>query len=378
MLSEFFCDPKSRTWAQINTDALIHNLKAIKAANPHKKIISVVKANAYGHDVNIVAPAIEDLSDMLMVAEINEALELRALGIKKPILIAGYTPCQYADLLEKESLVQCVYSLDYARALNENAKSTIKVHLKINTGMERLGFDPKDITSELLKELSSLKKLKIDGIFTHYAESDNCGSDFSSLQTKSFIKALEILKDLKPEYIHCSNSAAAMSFSPEFATAIRPGIMLYGCYPSKEIEKLWLENKNPPLRPVMSLFSRIIQLRSPNEGDSVGYNRRFFAKENTKIAVICAGYADGLPRLLAYPESCKVIDNDTELVGSVCMDMCFADISRSKKSFKEGDAVELFGENLSVELWAKAAKTISYEIFCQITKRVKRIEVKDK
>lgn len=380
MTSQFVNDPRSRTWAQINTDALRHNLQAIKASSPDKKVISVVKADAYGHCSKIVAPAIEDLTDIFMVAELNEALELRELGIKKDVLIAGFTPCQYAPVLEEKDLIQCVYSCQYAHSLNENAKNGIRAHLKINTGMDRLGFDPAEINESTLSELKSFNKLKLEGIFTHYAESDEPSSDFTRLQTKSFERVVAAFKGsgICFKYVHSANSAAAMSFSADYTNAVRPGIMLYGCYPSEEIKALWLKNQNPHLRPVMSLFSRIVQLRSPKEGESVGYNRRFFAKKDTGIAVICAGYADGLPRLLAYPESCRVIDEKTRLVGSVCMDMCFADVSDVDKDLAVGDAVELFGEGISVEEWAKAARTISYEILCRITKRVPRIEVKDK
>ncbi|MBQ9545123.1 MAG: alanine racemase, partial [Clostridia bacterium] len=304
--------PTHRTWAQIDTDALKKNFDAIRKNTSEKtKVCAVIKADAYGHGALIAARALEKRADFFMVAEISEALRLRDSGVTEPILIAGLTDPSYAPLMADLGIRQCVYSLSYAEALNKKADGKkLKIHLKLDTGMSRLGFTTEREDFALTAgKVFGMKNLIPEGVFSHYAESDDLTSDFTDLQTERFDSALGKLEKegFEFEIKHISNSAASMRSDNSSRGMVRAGICLYGAYPSEQIKKLW-EEKNAPLIPVMALKTRIAQIRELKPGESAGYDRRFTASKPTKIAVLCAGYADGLPRLLASPPGARVID----------------------------------------------------------------------
>ena len=371
--------PTHRTWAQIDTGALSFNFDRIRqAVDKRAGICAVIKADAYGHGAAIVSRALEGKADFFMVAEINEALALRENGVRTPILIAGMTDPEHAPLMAESGIRQCVYSLSYAEALDKKLEGRkLRVHVKLDTGMSRLGFTTeREGFADEMNALFALKNLVPEGVFSHYAESDDLGSPFTSEQTERFDGALAELekRGMSFEIRHISNSAAALTRDNSGRGLVRAGICLYGGYPSEQIKKVW-EEKYPPLRPVMTLKTRIAQIRELREGESVGYNRRFTARRPTKIAVLCAGYADGLPRFLSCPPGARVIDENCRLVGSVCMDMCFADVTDCKKTLAPLDEVALFGaDGVSADDWAQCAQTINYEIFCRVSARVPRIE----
>lgn len=341
----------------------------------------MIKANAYGHGAVIAADALKNEADCYMVAELGEALQLREQGIDLPILIAGYTSPQYADLLCEMKLTQCVYSTEYALALNEalSQNSRLKIHIKVDTGMHRLGLDCKD--KEILEEISAIRalpRLYCEGIFSHFAQSEEEDDGFTKLQEERFDKLLTALslRGIRFDIRHVSNSASSMLGIPAFCNGVRIGLSLYGVYPSEPVRACWLKrHPESGLLPVMELKTRVAQIRELTKGEALGYNLRYTAPKPTRIAVLTAGYGDGLSRHLTLREGAPVITAEDRLVGSVCMDMCFAELN-SDRELSVGDEVTLFGsDEISADDWAEHCRTISYEIFCRITERVPRVKV---
>ncbi len=372
--------PKHRSWAEIRPDAVVHNCTAIRnSLSADTALIAVVKANAYGHGAPEIASALEGRADYFMVAEINEALKLRQTGIRTPILIAGYTDPAYAPLLCENQLTQCVFSLSYAQSLSQHLppSQTLRCHLKLDTGMGRLGVSPaREELSFLAKALSSLKGLHWEGVFSHFAQSEVEDVAYTRLQQTRFLEALSVLEEegFHFSYRHLNNSAASLLGLTTNTNAARVGLSLYGAYPSDYIKKKWTEDpRRLPLQPAMAFKTRILQIHRLVPGESVGYNRRFVAQEPATVAVLAAGYADGIPRSLSRAPGAPVIARGIHLVGSVCMDMCFADVSGFDNDFQCGDEVTLFGNEITADDWAFHASTISYEIFCNLSSRVPRI-----
>ncbi len=370
-----------RTWAEIDEGALIHNFKIIKET-AKTKVCAVVKANAYGHDVNIVAPILEKAgADFFAVSNIEEAIELRDIGINKPILILGYTPCEYVSELAINDISQCVFSLDYAKELSQNALKhnvEIKIHLKLDTGMSRIGFNCRnDDLSDINNAIASahLDGFKLEGVFTHFAVSDRNASEedgFTDCQYNRFCKAVDILKSngLYPEICHCSNSAALCLDSNKRLDMCRAGIVLYGLTPSANL-------KLPQdFKPVMSFKSVVSQVKQINAGDTVSYGRTFKAKTNLTVATVSAGYADGYPRLLSNRGYVIINGQRANIIGRICMDQFCVDVTNIP-NIKRGDEVILWGHDLPVELSAEIIGTINYELVCAVSSRVKRIKTKE-
>lgn len=367
-----------RTWAEIDIDALLHNFKIIKEKTPDCKIMAVVKANAYGHGVAIVAPVLDkNGADYFAVSNIDEALQLRELGIKKPILIFGYTPPEYAETLIEYSISQCVFSLEYANALSEEAiknNAQINIHLKLDSGMSRLGFDCRNDElsgiSDAIKA-AKLRGFKLEGIFTHFAVSDRSAATedgFTEAQFNRFTNAVEAFKNagLSPEICHCCNSAALILDSEKHLNMCRSGIILYGLYPSNAPEL------KCNLKPVMTLKSVVSMVKEIAEDDTVGYGRTFKADRKMRIATVSAGYADGYPRMLSNKAYVIINGKKAELIGRVCMDQITVDVT-DIPDVKMGDEVILFGENISAAKLAELCDTINYEIVCGVSSRVPRV-----
>ncbi len=367
-----------RCWAEIDTNALVHNFNIIKSTTK-SSICAVIKADAYGHGVEIVAPVLEKAgADYFAVSNIEEAIELREIGIKKPIMILGYTPCEFATELAKYDISQCVYSLDYARELSCEAQKnnlTIKIHIKLDTGMSRIGFDCRDDNLNDINDAVLSAKLEgfiLEGIFTHFAASDrnNTQEDgFTDAQYERFKKATKILKSngLSPKVCHCCNSAALCQDSDKHFDMCRAGIILYGLTPSTDL-------KLPQdFIPVMSFKSVVSQVKKIHTGDTVSYGRTFKAIKDMTIATISCGYADGYPRLLSNKGYVLINGCRANIVGRVCMDQFCVDVTNIK-DVKRGDEVLLWGNDLPVEQFADMIGTINYELVCGVSNRVKRIK----
>ena len=367
-----------RTWAEIDLSALTHNFNLIKSKSENALIMSVVKANAYGHSVEDIAPALEKAgTDWFAVSNIDEAVQLRKIGIKKPVLILGYTPVEMAEKLCFYNISQCVYSKEYASLLSENAKQSkvnIKIHLKLDTGMSRLGFDCRDDMLSGINEAvfsATLDNLICEGVFTHFAESDReiaLDDGFTELQYQRFLKATDYLtkNGIKPQFCHCSNSAALISDKDKHLNLVRPGIILYGLTPSSA-SQFTLDFK-----PVMTLKSVISMVKTIKKGDEVSYGRTFKAEKEMKIATVAAGYADGYPRALSMGGYVLINGKKANILGRICMDQMLVDVTDIENA-KMGDEVLLFGKDLSVDILAEKTNTINYEIVCGISPRVPRV-----
>ncbi len=369
-----------RTWAEIDISALVHNFKTIKKLTDKTQIMAVVKANAYGHSVGDIAPVLqENGADFFAVSNIDEALQLREIGINRPILILGYTPVKMADMLSKNNISQCVYSREYAEQLSAQAvkKSVnINIHIKLDTGMSRLGFDCRNNSLLGIDDAIYSAKLAgfcLEGVFTHFAVSDRSNSEddgFTDSQFSLFEKAKSAFENagITPRYYHCSNSAALILDKDKQLDICRPGIILYGLSPSDAPE---LECG---LIPVMTLKSVVSMVKTIKKGDSVSYGRTFKADRDIKIATVAAGYADGYPRALSNKAYVLINGEKAPILGRVCMDQLSVDVSHID-NVKMGDEVILFGKELSVDILAELCGTINYEIVCGISPRVPRIIV---
>lgn len=367
-----------RTWAEIDTDALIHNFKIIKDT-ANTRVCAVIKADAYGHGVNIVAPVLQQNgADCFAVSNIEEAIELRNIGITKPILILGYTPCEYAQELERYDIAQCIYSLEYANELSRHAvkhNSTIKIHLKLDTGMSRIGFDCRDESLVGISDAVTAAQLDgfcLEGVFTHFAVSDRNQSQedgFTDAQYNRFCKAVEFLKQsgLSPEFCHCCNSAALCQDPKKHLDMCRAGIILYGLTPSADLEL------PQPFIPVMNFKSIVSFVKQIHKGDTVSYGRTFKAEKTMTVATVSAGYADGYPRLLSNKGYVLINGHRANIVGRICMDQFCVDVT-DIPNVKCGDEVLLWGRELPVEELANAVGTINYELVCGVSSRVNRIK----
>ena len=375
-------DYLKRTWAEISLDNLNHNYHALREKLPSEcRFLGVVKADAYGHGAVPVSRHLKELgADFLAVSNFEEATQLRCNGIRGPILILGYTPVKYAEDLAKMGIRQEVHSLEYARALNERLKGLhrrLRVHIKLDTGMSRLGFFAYDHeqTVEELKEVARMDNLLIEGVFTHFPVADSIdGADenFTRTQFERFTSMLTTLQGvgIKPEIRHCCNSGASILY-PEYAMdMIRPGIATYGVLPSGDLRG------RIDLKPVMSLRSTIFQIRDFEPNITVSYGRTYTTRDPERIAVVGIGYADGLYRSFSNNISFLLHGKRVPQVGRICMDMCMIDISKVPEA-QVNDVVTVFGEDggdeIEVESLSNRLNTIPYEILCGINKRIPRI-----
>ena len=368
-------------WAEVNLDNIINNIKEIKKNINGEEIIAVVKANAYGHGAVDVAPVlIENGADRLAVAMLSEALELREAGIKVPILILGYTDVAFSEMLINNDIEQTVYSLDYAKELSKKAEAlgkVAKIHIAVDTGMGRIGFLPNEKSVEEVVEISKLSNLRITGIFTHFSNADEQDKSYAHNQIEkfnSFINEIE-KREVNLGLKHISNSASIIDIEDAHYNAIRPGIILYGYYPSDYINKDKLK-----LMPALSLKCQVIHVKELPKGEYIGYGRKFRTERDSVIATLPIGYADGYVRGL-YEKAHVIINGKlAPVVGKICMDQCMVDVT-DVGPVKVGDEVVLLGEDNGVKNnaddMAKMLDTINYEILCMIGRRVPRIYIKD-
>ncbi len=369
-----------RTWAEIDLNALKNNFDIIRKKAGNTKIAAVVKADAYGHGAKIITPVLETLgADAFAVSNIEEAVELRSCKITKPILILGYTPTDHCDALIENDISQCVYSLDYAKELSKAAcglGKTLKIHLKLDSGMGRIGFDCRNESLSGLDDAyaaATLPCFNCEGIFTHFAVSDRTPDSedgFTNEQYVRFIKAVGILKSkgLNPKVVHCSNSAAICRDFDKKLDMVRPGIILYGLSPEPKLKNIG------DFIPVMTLKSTVSMVKEISKGETVSYGRTFTADRKMRLATVAIGYADGYPRQLSNKGSVLINGKRAKITGRICMDQMLVDVS-DIEDVHIGTEVTLFGKELSVNELAELVGTINYEILCGISKRVIRTVV---
>lgn len=364
-------------WAEVDLDCIEHNIREIKKVVRDKKIIAVVKADAYGHGAVDIAPIlIKEGADKLAVAVITEALELRKNDIQAPVLILGYTPINLAKDLLKYNIEQTVYTLEYAESLSSIAKemgAALDIHIAVDTGMGRIGFIPDEKSIEEIVKISNIDNLNIKGIFTHFATADENDKEYTNLQMNKFKEFCEKLENLGVDLgdKHLSNSAAILDMEVAYFDAVRPGIILYGYYPSNEVKKDKIK-----LMPALTLKSNVVHVKELPEGEYISYGRTFKTNRISKIATLPIGYADGYSR--ALNGKAKVIINGklAPVVGRICMDQCMVDVTDIGKVSLD-DEVILLGKQCDTKFdaddIAREIDTINYEIICMIGKRVPRL-----
>ena len=372
-------------WAEVDLKAIAHNVRAFrKITNPKARLMAVVKADAYGHGVlQVTRQALDNGANVLAVARLNEGVQLRKLGFDVPILIFGYTPPKHAKKLVEFDLTQTVWSFKTAEALSAAVASSrpIKVHLKVDTGMGRLGLlpdcfrnaSPTKIALREVESIASLSGLELEGIYTHFAAADSADKSYAKKQFEIFLAFLDQLRKagFTIPVRHAANSAALIDMPETHLDLVRPGISIYGLYPSEEVDKSRIL-----LKPAMSLKARIVHLKQVPAGFKVSYSMTYETSKPTTIASVPVGYADGFSRLLSNQSHMLVGGCRAPIVGRVCMDQTMLDVGHVP-DVKLEDEVVIFGkqqdESIAVDEIAASLNTINYEIVSSLTARIPKI-----
>ena len=370
--------------AEIDLDAIAFTMQSIKKrAGADRHVYAVVKANAYGHGVLPIIPTLlENGADGLCVAIFHEALEIRNAGFTDvPILILGYTePALAADIV-KYDIDQTVFTYEFAQALSAEAVKqgkTAHVHIKADTGMGRIGFLPTEESLDTIEKIFQLPNLEFTGLFTHFAKADYADKTYTKLQWERYNFFLDGLKKrgLEPKIRHCGNSAVIVDHPEFFMDMVRPGIILYGVYPSDETQ-----NDNMEVRPALSLKCRIANVKHEKAGERISYGGTFETEgDDTVIATLPLGYADGFHRVLSNKAEVLVHGKRARIAGRVCMDQCMIDVTHIP-DVKIGDEVVIIGAQgddcITIEELCSHVPTIPHELFCDINRRVPRVYYKD-
>jgi alanine racemase len=370
------------TWTEVNLDAITQNVRNIKKLIGEKKeLMAVVKGNAYGHDIlEVTSVVLNNGASRLAVARLEEGIFLRKAGINVPILILGLTLKQQAELLVLNNITPTVCEYEMVEKLSESAikeNKVIKVHLKVDTGMGRIGIFPHDIL-RFIKRISSLKNVEIEGIFTNFSVAYEKDKTYTEEQFRKFMEVLAFLEkeEIRIPIKHVGNSATLLDLPHMWLDLVRPGISIYGLYPSTEVKK------GVKLIPAHSFKTRIVFLKELSIGESVSYGRTYTTnKRRTKVASLPIGYADGYNRLLSNQGEVLVRGKRFPIIGRICMDQCMIDVSNLFQ-VKIGDEVVLWGkqgeEEITVEEIAEKIGTINYEIVhMSDKKRVPKLFIKE-
>lgn len=373
----------SRVYARIDLDAIAYNMEQMKRNLDSKtKIMAVIKADGYGHGALQIAQMLNDVDYIwgFAVATLDEAVVLRTEGIRKPILVLGCVfPDQYMEML-KNDIRMNVYTVEMAEEISQMAARegmTAYMHIKLDTGMARLGFDISETSVDSIVRISQMQNVCMEGIFTHFAKADETDKAFTQKQIKDFGWLVKQLKEKKVlfQYEHCANSAAIIDVKEANFDLVRAGISTYGLYPSEEVMK-----ENVRLKPALVLKSHVAFVKEIEVGTPISYGGTFIAKEKMKIATIPVGYADGYPRNLSNIGYVLIRGKKAPIVGRVCMDQFMVDVTHiDGVSF--GDVVTLIGtdgnETITVEDLSALSGRFNYEFICDLGKRIPRVYVKN-
>ncbi|GEN88864.1 alanine racemase [Oceanobacillus sojae] len=364
------------TWAEVSLQALAFNVKQFKQ-HIHKeaRFMAVVKADGYGHGaVEIAEEALANGADWLGVAFLDEALALREAGIIAPVLILGYTPGYAVHKAIEQDITLTVYSQETIEAIRQAAitlEKKAKVHIKVDTGMTRIGIRSVEEALELCQALDQ-EEIEVEGIFTHFAEADNGkSSEYTYQQFERFQQIYQAVEanGYKIPIKHCCNSAGTIAYTEMHLDMVRVGVSLYGLYPEPHLKGIL------PLKQVMSLKTKPVLIKPVPAGQSISYGRTYTTKEEVKIATLPIGYADGLSRLLSNQGHVTIRGKECLIVGRICMDQTMVDVSNID-DVHENDIVTIFGDPsegyVSLDIVAKQMQTIHYETVCLIGKRVPR------
>ncbi len=365
-----------RTYAEIDLGAIRHNFDCLKAKlTPGVKVLSIVKADAYGHGAAAVAAALESRTDFFAVSTVPEGIELRESGIQKPILLLSYTsPLEYDLLLENE-IRATVYTTDDAKKLSDCALRRGKqaiVHIALDTGMGRIGFPITPEAADAVAAIAAMPGLTVEGIFSHYATADMADKTEAHKQTARFVTFLDWLQDrgVSIPIRHICNSAGAMEFSEHF-DMVRLGVALYGLFPSDEVEHNGFD-----LRRAMRVVSHVIHVKTVEPGTAIGYGRTWIAPEPRVIATVSIGYADGFNRAFSNRGYVLIRGKKAPVVGKVCMDQIMVDVT-GIPGVQPEDAVTVLGRDGAEEITAEALGemigSFGYEVICNFMPRVERV-----
>lgn len=366
-----------RTWCDIDLNSLKYNIQQIKSI-ANKDLFAVVKANAYGHGDEFISKTLQDCGiNYFAVSNYNEARNLRSFGIKGEILILGHTPCEYVDEMIKYDISQTVYDIDYANSLsNEIKEGKLKVHIKIDTGMCRIGFvqnNSHNAMDDILK-IKELSNLKIEGIFTHFSCADSFNKedeDFTNNQMERFDTVINMLKDsnINIPIIHAQNSAGIINYHTQKYTHARAGVAMYGLKPSNDI------SNDIKLKPILSIKTSVAMVKEIEKDCEVCYGRTFKSNETMKVATLTIGYADGYCRAFSNKADVLIKGKRCRVLGRVCMDQTVVDVTGIDVNI--GDEVVVVGKSFSEEITidelALLDNTINYELVCGISCRVPRV-----
>ena len=369
-------------WAEIDLDAIAYNTRNIKQLIGHKDLIAVVKANCYGHGViDIIPTLLENGVSRFAVAMISEALEIRENNITAPVMILGFTPLYLGEELINNDIEQTVYDLDYARELSKIALSLnkkAKIHIAMDTGMGRIGFLPNEKSIDDITEIYSLEGIDVVGIFTHFSTSDEKDKEYSHHQ---FTKMMSVIDELQKRGVniplkHIANSGAIIDLPNTYLDAVRAGIILYGYYPSDEVNK-----SNLALKPALTLKATITNVKTLEKDMYISYGRTFKTSDKTVVATIPVGYADGYIRKLGENGKVIIKDQFAPIIGRICMDQFMIDVTNIP-DVKIGDEVILLGEKNNLKYnaddIAEKLGTINYEVTCMLKSRLPRVYIKNK
>ncbi|MGN1317549.1 MAG: alanine racemase [Lachnospirales bacterium] len=368
-----------RVMAEINLDAIGHNIREIKKCiEPKTKLLAVVKADGYGHGaLEVSKVSLYNGADWLGVATCDEGVELRNAGIQVPILILSRTVASQLEIVINNSLTQTVYTYEMAKELSDMAKNLGReafAHIKIDTGMSRIGFLPNEESLDIIEEIFKLENLNVTGIFTHFSTADEEDKSFTKKQFERFLYMTNSIEKRGHKLIrHCANSAAIIDMPELQLDMVRSGIITYGMFPSDFV------SKSVDLKPAMSIKSQIIHIKELDENIGIGYGRTYYTNKITKVGTVPIGYADGYSRLLSNKARVIVNGKYASVIGNVCMDQLMIDLTDIE--CKIGDTVILMGESnglsVSAEELAKIEGTINYEIVCDVGKRVPRVYIRN-
>lgn len=365
-----------RVYAEINLDAIVKNVDNLMALTKENTgALAVVKADGYGHGDVAVAKAVAQKVTGYAVATLDEAVNLRENGVKKPILVLGYVDPYEFDILVSHEITATVFDVETAQLLADAArvqKKQAHCHIKVDTGMRRIGLEPDENGIAIVKQITALKELSADGIFTHFAASDETDKTSAEHQFKLFTDFTGRLEKegIHFTYRHCANSAAVIDMPQVDLDMVRLGIAMYGMYPSDEVKK-----ENVELFPALDLKSHITMVKEIPAGEKVSYGGTFTTTRTTKLATVSVGYGDGYPRALSSKGYVLVRGQKAPIVGRVCMDQMMVDVT-DIENVTRADIVTLIGKDgdaeITVEEIAALAGTFNYEFVCDLGKRIPR------
>lgn len=368
-------------WAEVDLDGIAHNMREVKRlVEKDVQAMAVIKADGYGHGaLEIAGVLLENGANQFAVATLSEALALREKYKDVPILVLGYCASEHYEIALRHDLMVTVFSFAQGLALSQTAQLIGKkagIHLKIDTGMSRLGFQVHEESVAHIFSISELEGIEIKGIFTHFAKADEIDKSFTHEQMKRYFWLLKELEARKVAYglRHVCNSAGIIDLPEYHLDMVRAGIMLYGLYPSQEVHK-----ERVHLKEAMQLKAKIAQVKEVAAGDGVSYGHRFVAATQTKVATLPIGYADGFTRLLSLKAKVLFKGKFVPVIGTICMDQCMIDVSGMEA--ERNDEVVLFGKSgdafYGIDAYAKLLGTINYEVVCMMGKRIPRVYFKN-